>query len=322
MTLGVREQNEDMENRINSDYTTTNESAVISRTDYNYGTASGLDARLSTSPPASATLSLSEYFYYFYCEYLKGILFLVLSITFILAVPVALSRISGLTSMMYKFAKRSMDIVGSMLALIVTLPFWIVIALMIKLDSRGPVFYTQVRVGLNRRRKQRRFCQESGVDERRSRDQRREDYLGIPFKVIKFRTMALDAEKATGPIWAAKNDPRVTRIGRLLRKSRIDEIPQFINILKGEMSLVGPRPERPEFVSNLVKEVDGYADRLRVTPGLTGMAQVHSGYDSSIASVAKKIKLDNMYIETCSVWTDFKIIMKTFVVVLTGRGAQ
>lgn len=311
-----------MENRINSDYTTTNETAALTRADYAYGTASGLDSSISASSSTATTLSLSEYLNYFYCEYLKGMLFLAVSIGFILAVPVALSRVSGLISMMYSIAKRFMDIVGSLLALVITLPFWIIIALMIKLESRGPVFYTQVRVGLNRRRKQRRFCQKAGETERRSRDQRREDYLGVPFKVIKFRTMARDAEQATGPIWAAKNDSRITRIGRILRKTRIDETPQFLNILKGEMTLVGPRPERPEFVSNLVKEVDGYADRLRVKPGLTGLAQVYSGYDSSIASVVEKVRLDNKYIETCSVWTDFQIIMRTFIVVLTGRGAH
>ena len=130
-----------------------------------------------------------------------------------------------------------------------------------------------------------------------------------------------NAEKTTGPVWATKNDTRITAIGAFLRKTRIDEIPQFINVLMGDMSLVGPRPERPSFVSDLTGKVEGYATRLQVKPGLTGLAQVSSGYDSSIASVTEKVQYDIDYIENWSVWLDIKILLKTVVVVLTGRGA-
>jgi lipopolysaccharide/colanic/teichoic acid biosynthesis glycosyltransferase len=133
--------------------------------------------------------------------------------------------------------------------------------------------------------------------------------------------MVNDAEKKSGPVWASKNDPRITRLGNFLRKTRIDEIPQFFNVLKGDMSLVGPRPERPKFVKDLSTQVKDYTHRLEVKPGLTGLAQVENGYDSSIASVVKKVRYDIEYIRTWSVLADVKILLKTVVVVLTGKGA-
>jgi len=219
------------------------------------------------------------------------------------------------------FVKRSVDIVGSIVGLILTIPFWIVVPILIKLDSRGPVFYSQTRVGINKRKRQRRIYQKVDSGERRERERRRRDHLGKPFMVYKFRTMVEDAEKNSGPVWATKKDARVTRIGSFLRKSRIDEIPQFWNVLIGDMSLVGPRPERPSFVLDLSTKVKGYANRLDVKPGLTGLAQVESGYDSSLSSVVDKVRHDLEYIEKKSLWTDIKIMLKTVIIVFTGKGA-
>ena len=131
-----------------------------------------------------------------------------------------------------------------------------------------------------------------------------------------------NAEGSSGPVWATSDDPRVTKLGSFMRKSRLDEIPQFLNVLSGEMSLVGPRPERPIFVTDLSKEVDNYTRRLEAKPGVTGLAQVESGYDCSLSTVTQKVKYDLEYIDNWSLWLDIKIMLRTVVVVLTGRGAQ
>ncbi|HVP06711.1 MAG TPA: sugar transferase [Candidatus Acidoferrum sp.] len=217
--------------------------------------------------------------------------------------------------------KRAIDIVGAIVGLAVFSPAWLVVPVLIKLDSNGPIFYTQTRVGVNRRKRDRRFLHKVESRERRDTDRRREDYLGKPFRVIKFRTMVQDAEKLSGPVWATKDDQRITRIGKLLRKTRLDEVPQFFNILKGDMSLVGPRPERPSFVKDLSTQVNDYADRLAVKPGLTGLAQVENGYDSSLESVYRKVRYDLQYIRQWTLWSDVKIIARTVVVVITGKGA-
>ncbi len=207
------------------------------------------------------------------------------------------------------------------MGLFLTVPFWVLIPILIKLDSQGSIFYRQTRVGENRRQNDRRYCQKTDVSDRRSRDRRRSDYFGRTFQVIKFRTMVQNAEKISGPVWAQKKDPRITRLGRFLRKTRLDEIPQFINILMGDMSLIGPRPERPHFVEDLDGKVENYRRRLEIKPGLTGLAQVSSGYDSSVASVAEKVAYDIEYIDNWSLWLDIKILLRTVVVVFTGRGA-
>jgi len=294
--------------------------ATTARTSFQYGMASETIA-VSTPGSIGLTGGLKEQFNYFYCEYAKGLLFLVLSLVFAFAVPAFLSRSGGLAVMVNRGVKRTVDIVGAVVGLLLTLPIWIVLPIIIKLDSRGPVFYTQTRVGRNRRENERRFYQKAGVDDARRRDRRRSDHLGVPFQLVKFRTMIQDAEKSSGPVWATKNDPRITKLGRFMRKTRLDEIPQFLNILIGDMSLVGPRPERPAFVANLAEKIDGYERRLEVKPGLTGLAQVSSGYDSSISSVATKVKYDVDYIDNWSLWQDIKIMLRTVVVVLTGRGA-
>ncbi len=188
--------------------------------------------------------------------------------------------------------KRGIDIVFSFVILFVGLPVWLLLALMIGIDSQGPVFYTQERVG---------------KDEKK-------------FRVLKFRSMLLDAENTSGPVWADRRDPRVTRVGKILRKLRLDEIPQLINVLDGDMSLVGPRPERPFFVEQLSKEIPLYKRRLKVRPGITGWAQVKHKYDESVADVRKKVEYDLFYIENMSLRMDFKILFSTVAVVILGRG--
>ncbi len=216
--------------------------------------------------------------------------------------------------------KRGVDLLGAIVGLILTSPLFVILPIVIKLDSPGPVFYRQSRVGHNRRRTQRRQGSNSVLG-RTERDRRRGDLKGRPFNVIKFRTMVADAEKKCGPVWATQNDPRITRLGRFMRKTRLDEIPQFINVLLGQMSLVGPRPERPVFVMELCSQVENYDKRLTVKPGLTGLAQIENGYDSSVASVVRKVHYDLEYIQNWSLWQDVKIILRTVVVVVTGKGA-
>lgn len=191
-----------------------------------------------------------------------------------------------------KKLKRIIDIIFSIFMLIISSPIFILTAIAIKFESKGPVFFKQERSGLN----------------------------GKPFLMIKFRSMREDAEKLTGPVWSQKDDPRITKIGKFIRKVRIDELPQFINVLKGEMSLVGPRPERPYFVELLSKDILYYKRRLKVRPGLTGWAQVKHKYDESIEDVKIKLRYDLFYIENMSLRMDFKILFRTVFVVLFGKG--
>ncbi|UCC81343.1 MAG: sugar transferase [Candidatus Zixiibacteriota bacterium] len=202
----------------------------------------------------------------------------------------------------------------------ISLPILLVVSVLIRLDSKGPVFYTQLRVGRNRRKGGRRQMNLDVNDRRQFSDRRKENGFGKPFKIIKFRTMYIDAEKHTGPVWASKKDPRVTGIGRILRKTRIDEIPQLVNVLIGDMSLVGPRPERPFFVAKLGNIINGYLERFDVKPGVTGLAQVEHKYDESIEDVDGKVRYDLKYIKSPSIVQDMKIILKTVIVVLTARG--
>lgn len=191
-----------------------------------------------------------------------------------------------------KKLKRVFDILVSLLILAITSPILIITSIAIKLDSKGPVFFKQERMGQN----------------------------GKVFNILKFRSMINDAEKYTGPVWSQKDDPRVTRVGRIVRKMRIDEIPQMYNVLKGEMSLVGPRPERPFFVEKLSQEIPYYKRRLKVRPGITGWAQVKHKYDESIEDVKVKLRYDLFYIENMSIRMDFKIMLRTILVVLFGKG--
>ena len=187
--------------------------------------------------------------------------------------------------------KRMIDILVSSLILIVGSPLWVLVAILIKLDSAGPVLYKQERVGKD----------------------------GTRFNLVKFRSMYQNAEKS-GPQWAGKQDPRITRVGKVMRKLHLDEIPQMSNVLKGEMSLIGPRPERPMFVEQLSKEIPMYPRRLKVRPGITGWAQVKHKYDESIDDVRRKVQYDLFYIENISLRMDFKIILSTIQHMLLGRG--
>ena len=212
----------------------------------------------------------------------------------------------------YLLFKRVFDVALSVFALVVfglVLPF---LALIIKLDSPGSVFFLQERVGINRRRRT------QGVD---GTERRQILQPGRAFRVYKLRTMGMNAE-VRGPQFAANNDVRITRVGRFLRKSRLDEVPQFINVLLGEMSLVGPRPERLVFVRQFEKDIPNYRDRLMVLPGITGLAQVINGYDDGIESVRRKVELDRQYIRNLGVFQEAKIMMATVGVVIKGEGAR
>ncbi|HWN82080.1 MAG TPA: sugar transferase, partial [Candidatus Udaeobacter sp.] len=193
-------------------------------------------------------------------------------------------------------AKRTFDFVGALTLLVVTAPLMAVLAPLVWLDSPGPIFYTQVRVGLNRRQRRRRLDHLPVHLEFRGEDRRLHSSEGRPFQIIKFRTMIQGAEQATGPIWALPDDPRVTRVGRILRKTRLDELPQLWNVLAGEMSLVGPRPERPHFVNQFARRIPGYRERLGTLPGITGLAQVEQSYDGSEADVRRKLSFDLQYL--------------------------
>jgi lipopolysaccharide/colanic/teichoic acid biosynthesis glycosyltransferase len=218
-------------------------------------------------------------------------------------------------------AKRSLDISGASIGLLLTSPLWLAVAIAIKIDSPGPVFYRQERVGQNRRRGDRRSVALVGHSDRRLRQERRKAVgYGKTFTIIKFRSMRNDAESKTGPTWAKKNDTRVTRVGRFIRATRLDELPQIINVLTGNMSLVGPRPERPCFVCDLNCKIKDYSRRFDVKPGITGLAQVEHKYDECIEDVSKKISYDLRYIRNWSVIQDLRIILRTIVVVLTARG--
>lgn len=193
----------------------------------------------------------------------------------------------------FGLVKELVDRLLAVIGLVVLLPLLFLVGVAIKMSSRGSVFFRQSRVGKD----------------------------GVLFNIIKFRTMVQDAESSTGPIWAMANDPRVTRLGRFLRNSHIDEIPQLINVLRGEMSIVGPRPERPVFVEKFRLEIPNYEQRLRVKPGITGLAQVCHKYDETVKDVRRKLAYDLLYIQKMCLMVDMAIVFLTFRC-LTGRGAR
>jgi lipopolysaccharide/colanic/teichoic acid biosynthesis glycosyltransferase len=208
------------------------------------------------------------------------------------------------------------------LLLVLLLPVMALVALVIKIDSPGgPIFFRQERVGLNRRR---------GTNSTGAAtptwtgplDRRHRPAAGQRFLIWKFRTMRPNAEAATGPVWASSNDPRVTRVGQVLRHLRLDELPQLVNVLQGQMRLIGPRPERPEFVGLLARDMPDYLGRLAVPPGITGLAQVEREYDSSVDDVRRKLGYDLFYVEHRCWRLDLKILLKTIDVVVRGRGAH
>jgi exopolysaccharide biosynthesis polyprenyl glycosylphosphotransferase len=191
------------------------------------------------------------------------------------------------------YLKRIIDVVAAAILTVLTLPIMIMTALCIKLESSGPIFYSQLRAGRE----------------------------GRTFRIRKFRSMYQDSEQRTGAVWARRNDPRVTRVGRVIRRLRVDELPQLLNILAGDMSLIGPRPERPEIISNLERAIPTYAYRHLIRPGLTGWAQVCYPYGSSLEDAKEKLCYDLYYIKNWSLGLDLQIMLQTVKVVLYGRGA-
>ncbi|WP_367366261.1 sugar transferase [Lentilactobacillus buchneri] len=191
---------------------------------------------------------------------------------------------------LYLPIKRILDILFSLMLIILTFPIVMVTVVAVKCESHGPIFYKQVRVGL----------------------------MGRKIVITKFRSMYMDAEK-NGAQWAQKNDPRVTRVGKIIRKARIDELPQLLNVLKGEMSLIGPRPERPMFTEKFSHEFPGFEQRLRIKPGLSGYAQIHGGYD---INPGQKAKLDCYYINHVNFKMDAQIFISTIKIIVSGKGAR
>jgi sugar transferase (PEP-CTERM system associated) len=191
-----------------------------------------------------------------------------------------------------EIVKRLVDVALSLLGLLLALPVMALVAAAVKLESRGPALFRQPRLGQN----------------------------GRVFILNKFRSMREDAEKETGPVWAQQRDPRVTRVGAFLRKTRLDELPQLFNVLIGDMSFIGPRPERPEFVYELQKQIPFYMERLSVKPGITGWAQVKYRYGASVEDALEKLQFDLYYIKNLSLFLDFLILINTIQVVLFARG--
>ena len=208
-------------------------------------------------------------------------------------------------------AARVLNVTVAAVGLVVAAPVMLLTAIAIKLTSRGPVLYTQTRIGLNTRRHRRNGEHPTPRDR---------DLGGRPFLIIKFRTMRVDAEQMSGAVWASKHDPRVTFLGRFLRQYRLDELPQLINVLKGDMNVVGPRPERPEIFADLRAQIPGYDLRQRALPGITGHAQTNQEYDTSIESVRTKLAYDLEYVKRQGLVEDLKIMLRTIPVIFLRRG--
>lgn len=204
---------------------------------------------------------------------------------------VYLRKLNKMVEHPYIPVKHLLDVIFAGIILVVTSPVILLFMLLVRLETPGNVFYGQERVGL----------------------------MGKKFKVVKLRSMYDGIEKKSGAMWAQKNDPRVTKIGHFMRKTRIDELPQLWSVIKGDMSLIGPRPERPNFTAQFSEEYPGFEQRLRIKPGLSGYAQVHGGYD---VTPGEKAELDNYYIEHFGISIDAHIFFKTIAVVFTGDGAR
>jgi lipopolysaccharide/colanic/teichoic acid biosynthesis glycosyltransferase len=251
-------------------------------------------------------------------DFLIAPVFLTMVLFVILFVPKKILKLrSILPSYLAQLAKRSFDIVGAVLGILLSSGFFFWLPLLIRLESKGKAIFRQRRIGQDRRRGDRRMVNLAVPFERRKSDRREENLMGKPFNVYKFRSMKENAEDGTGPIWAKTDDPRMTRLGRFLRPSHLDEIPQFVNVLKGEMSLVGPRPERLEFICDLNKEIPYYRKRLDCKPGITGLAQISCGYDSDLGDVVKKLDYDLYYIGNRSLLFDIRILLSTLKVVVS-----
>jgi len=206
--------------------------------------------------------------------------------------------------------RRLLNFCVALVGIVLAAPIMLIVAIAVRLTSRGPVFYTQTRVGLDQRRPG------AGSENRR----RSKDIGGKPFQIYKFRTMCVDAEAKTGAVWATPSDPRLTPIGGFLRQYRLDELPQLFNVLKGEMNIVGPRPERPQLFEGLKESVEHYQHRQRAKPGITGLAQVSQQYDTCLTDVQRKVQFDLEYLRRRSIAKDIKIMVKTVPVVLFRKG--
>jgi lipopolysaccharide/colanic/teichoic acid biosynthesis glycosyltransferase len=206
---------------------------------------------------------------------------------------------------------RAFNFIIALLALVVASPVLILMAIAVKFTSRGPILYAQTRVGLDRR-----WRSTLALHERRL-----EDLGGQVFTIYKFRTMRVDAERGSGAVWAKENDPRVTKLGKYMRMLRLDELPQFWNVLLGDMNVVGPRPERPSIVSRLREDIPEYQCRHRVKPGITGLAQINQNYDATLDDVRSKVSWDLRYIREQGLWMDTKVCLRTLpAVILKYRG--
>jgi len=229
-------------------------------------------------------------------------------------VTVAPATVSALTipetSEATELAIRIVNVAVAAVALVLLLPVMLAVAITIKLTSSGPVFYTQTRVGVDRRWKGRRASQ----------DQRQQDLGGKPFTIYKFRSMTVDAEHEGRAVWATRDDARVTPVGRVLRSTRLDELPQLLNVIRGDMNIVGPRPERPSIFAQLRQDIPEYPLRQRARPGITGWAQINQSYDSCVEDVRRKVQFDLEYLERRGVAEDVKIMLKTIPVMLFKRG--
>ena len=208
-----------------------------------------------------------------------------------------------------EIANRCVNVALASVSLVVLSPVIVLVAIAVKLTSRGPVVYSQTRVGLDRRR--------YVIDALYSN--RKQDQGGMIFTIYKFRTMRADAERNSGAVWATRNDPRVTKLGRILRRTRLDELPQLVNVIKGDMNIVGPRPERPSIFVRLREDLPDYRHRQRTRPGITGWAQINHSYDTSIDDVRAKIRYDLEYLERQCLAEDLKIMVKTVPVMLFRR---
>jgi len=191
-----------------------------------------------------------------------------------------------------KLLKRSLDVLLSLIAMVLLSPIFLLLCILVYFSSPGSIFYRQIRVG-----------------ER-----------GIHYQIYKFRSMYENSERDTGPIWASLDDKRITKVGKVIRRFHLDEIPQFFNVLIGDMSIVGPRPERPEIIEKIMKEIPDYLSRTKMKPGITGWAQLNGTYDNNIDDVSIKLQNDCYYIENFSLSFDIKILFLTLIRVLKGKG--
>ncbi|MEZ4414443.1 MAG: sugar transferase [Gemmatimonadota bacterium] len=213
-------------------------------------------------------------------------------------------------------ARRVLNVAAASTLLLLTAPLMVLVAVLVKLTSPGPIIFTQLRVGLDRRERERDW---HTVVDGPGRARRRVDYGGRLFRIYKFRTMRV--AEAAPQVWATPDDPRITPVGRILRKYRLDELPQLFNVLRGDMNLVGPRPEQPDIAVALRARLPRYNGRHRVLPGITGWAQVNHSYDQSLDDVRRKIHLDLEYIEQRSAGQDLRIMLRTIPVMLLRRGS-